>query len=189
MSPRARVGALAFALLFAACGGASTSGNGTATTTTAAATGSESSVSPTSDAPGGRRSGLGVHLQGIHASGSLPSDADPAVDHLEVTFEMVLNHMGAEPLTGLSITRARLVHDDGREVVFGVSSDAWDGRLEPGQQRVLAFHKTPDSASPIARQGLCGQHMRLEVTLDLAGRQTTAQTRRVQVDCPQMHPR
>ncbi len=186
-SPR-RVLFLAFATLFAACGGSNTSGSG-GTTTTASGSGSESSGSPSSDAPGRSRSGLSVHLQSIHAGGSLPSAADPAVDHLDVTFEMVLNHMGTEPLTGLSITRARLVHDDGREVIFGVSSDGWDGRLEPGQQRVLAFHKTPDSASPPARQALCGQHMRLEVTLDLAGRQTTAQTRRVQVDCPQLHPR
>lgn len=172
--------------MLAACGGCASAPRAT---TGQGVTDRESNGTSASPAPGHRRSGLSVHLQGIRAGGSLPSEADPPVDHLEVSFEMVLDHMGTEPLTGLSITRARLVHDDGREVVFGVSSDGWDGRLEAGQQRVLAFHKTPDSASPPARQALCGQHMRLEVTLDLAGRQTTATSLRVQVDCPQLHAR
>jgi hypothetical protein len=167
-----------------ACGGGSAAGSN-ATTSTAASAGSESSAGTPSDSTQGEhRSGLSLHLQNIHAGGSLPSDADPPVDHLDVTFEMVLNHTGTEPLTGITVQRARIVHDDGREVAFGVMSEGWDGRLDPGQQRTVAFHKTPDSAHPPARQSLCGQHMRLEVTLELAGRTATATSRRVPIECP-----
>ncbi len=172
------------ALALAGCGGssnaASSSGAG------ASSGGASESGGAASDAPSGaRRSGLAMHLQNIHAGGALPSDADPAVDHLDVTFELVLDHTtGTEPLTGLSVQRARLVHDDGREVIFGVMSDGWDGRLDAGQTRTLSFHKTIDSASPPARRALCAQHMRLEITLELAGRTATAQSRRVQIECP-----
>jgi hypothetical protein len=96
---------------------------------------------------------------------------------------MVLTHNGTEPLTGIRVQRARLVHDDGREVVFGVMSEGWDGRLDATQERTVAFHKTPDSASPPARRSLCNSHMRLEVTLELAGRTTTAQSRHVPIEC------
>jgi hypothetical protein len=173
-------------LLAVGCGGGASSDHATTSSTTASA-GNESSASASPDGPQ-TRSGLGMHLQAIHAGGALPSDADPPVDHLDATFELVLNHSGTEPLTGISVTRARLVHDDGREVVFGVMSEGWDGRLDPGQQRILAFHKTPDSAHPPARHSLCGQHMRLEVTLELAGRQATATSRRVPIECPGTPP-
>lgn len=174
-------------LACASCGGGATEHPSQTTATTSSASSEPGSTSTASEAPAGApRSGLSIHLQNIHASGSLPSDADPPVDHLDVTFEMTLNHTGTEPLTGISIARARLVHDDGREVVFGVMSEGWDGRLDPGQQRVLAFHKTPDSAHPPARRSLCAQHMRLEVTLDLAGRTASATSRHVQIECPNM---
>jgi hypothetical protein len=171
----------------AACGsGGSSHSNGQATTSGAEST---SSAEPVSGDSSGtplpeRHGGLQLHIQNIHAGGSLPEEADPRTDHLDVSFELVMNHTGTEPLTGLNVTQARLVHDDGRQVVFGVLGDQWDGRLDAGQQRVVAFHKTPDSAQPRATHSLCGQHMRLDVIVDLAGRQAHAFSRHVQIECP-----
>jgi hypothetical protein len=180
---RRALGLLVLALA-AGCSG----GNGGAASTSTVASASSSGAA-TGAAAGGEeaqrpRSGLAVHIQNMRAGGALPEVADPQFDALDVSFELQLVHSGTEPLTGINVARARLVHDDGREVVFGVLSEGWDGRLEPGATRVVAFRKTPDSATPRATRALCGQHMRVEVTLELAGRQARATSRRVPIECP-----
>lgn len=130
------------------------------------------------------RSSLAVHIQNVHAGGSLPHDADPRTDALDVSFELVLAHNGTEPLSGITVPRVRLVHDDGRAIVFGVFAEGWDGRLEPRTTRVVEFRKTPDSATPRPDRQYCGQPMRVEVTVELAGRTATATSRRVRIECP-----
>ena len=169
-----RLAMVGFVGWMAACGGAQHSSTGS---TSDGSGGTASSESP-SDSPTQRRSGMVVHIQNMHAGGSLPAEADPQTDHLSVTFELALTHTGDQALTGIHITRARLVHDDGRAIVFGVLTD-WDGRLEPGAERVIAYQKTPDSAVlPVRRRcSLRTEHARIEVTLDLAGRETTATSR------------
>ena len=128
--------------------------------------------------------GLSLHIQNMRASGALPSEADPPADRLSVAFELVITHNGTEPLTGIHVTRTRLVHDDGREIVFGVLNPAWDGRLESGASRTVLFEKTPESASPPPTRRFCGVPMRVEVTVELAGRTARAVSRRVQIVCP-----
>jgi hypothetical protein len=181
----------AIAVAVASCGGGS-SNNSTSASNGSTSGGSESSsASPSSgstesagDNSAERHGGLQLHIQNVHAGGALPNEADPPTDHLDVSFELAFAHNGTEPLTGLTVTHARLVHDDGREVTFGVIGTDWDGRLAVGQQRTVAFHKTPDSAHPRATHTLCGQHMRLDVTVDLSGREAHAFSRHVPIDCP-----
>jgi hypothetical protein len=175
--------ALAFAA-GASCGGgnhaaagAGSSGGSAETATNSANTAEEGS--------GEHRRGLHLHLDNMHAGGDLPAAEDPPADRLDVTFDLQISHTGTEPVTGVQVSRARLVADEGgREIVFGLLSDAWDGRLEPGQQRTIQFRKSPDSAVPKPNRSFCGAWMRIEVTLDLAGRQARAYSRRVQIECP-----
>jgi hypothetical protein len=178
---------VAAVLAAAACGGGAATTTGGATASGSAGSSAEPASNSSSVAPEGsgeRRSGLSIHIQNVVAEGALPEEADSRFDRLNVSFELEMTHMGTEPLTGLAVTRARLVADDGREVVFGVTSQGWDGRLEAGAHRVVPFQKTPDSASPPPTRRFCRLPMRLEVTLDLAGRQARATSRRVEVRCP-----
>jgi len=169
----ARIGLLA-SLSVAGCGGSNAQG----------AVPASSSATSGSAAPSAARTGVAIHVQNVRVSGALPDETAPAVDRLDVQFELVLTLQGGDPITGLLLAHARLVHDDGREIVFGVFSDDWDGSIQPGQQRVLVFNKNPDTAQPIARRSLCGLHMRLEVSFELAGRQAHATSRHVRVECP-----
>lgn len=181
--------AAAAAIVMTACG--SSAGGGQGPASSGLITGSQQASAPVGGEQGGtstgseqRRSGLSVHIQNVHAGGALPAEPSPRFDRLEVNFELNLEHHGEQRLTGINVARARLLHDDGREIVFGVLGENWDGRLESGERRVVAFHKTPDSASPPPSREYCGLPMRLEVTLDLAGRRATATSRRFLIDCP-----
>ncbi len=176
------VPACAFAF---ACGGSASAPRAGGT---AVASGGDEPRATTGGADAGatnvRHGGLRVHVDHVRIHGALPDEPAPHFDHLDVSFDMTLEHQGTEPLTGVRVERVRLVEDEGRSITIGVTGDGWNGELQPGEQRVVAFTKTPDSSNPMPGHAYCGAWMRLEITLDLAGRRATAQSRRAQIACP-----
>jgi hypothetical protein len=75
---------------------------------------------------------------------------------------------------------------NGFAIGFEPLSEAFDGRITAGTTRQIPFHKRPDSANPRATHELCGQWMRVELTVALGdtGRTSRVTSRQVRVQCP-----
>ena len=181
------------ALLFAAaCSGGSSSGSsaasnsaGSAGNTAAASTGGERA----SEDAGPRerpRSGMSVHRANVRIGGPLPRGADVPNDALDVQFDLEIQHFGAQDLADVRVRDARVALSSGFAIDFEPVSEAFDGRIAAGATRQIPFHKRPNSAAPRASHELCGQWMRVELTVALGdtGRTSRVTSRQVRVQCP-----
>jgi hypothetical protein len=133
-----------------------------------------------------RRSGMSVHLANVRIGGPLPTGPDVGSDALDVQWDLEVSHFGAQDLADVRVRDARVVLSSGFAVDFEPVSEAFDGRIAAGGTRSVPFHKRPDSANPRATRDLCGQWMRLELTVALGdtGRTSRVNSRQVRVQCP-----
>jgi hypothetical protein len=109
-----------------------------------------------------------------------------ATDALDVQFDLEVAHFGAQNLVDVRVRDARLALSNGYAIDFEPISDAFDGRIAAGTTRQIPFRKRPNSAAPRATRALCGQWMRVELTVALGdtGRTSRVSSRQVRVQCP-----
>ncbi len=165
---------------------AATANSATTTTTpTSAESGGETPSSTDADA-GRPRSGLSIHVANVRIGGPLPRGADVPTDALDIQFDLEVQHFGAQDLADVRVRDARVALGNGFAIAFEPLSEAFDGRIPAGSTRQIPFHKRADSANPRATHELCGQWMRVELTVALGdtGRTSRVTSRQVRVQCP-----
>jgi hypothetical protein len=128
---------------------------------------------------------MSVHLANVRIGGALPRGTDVPNDALDVQFDLEIQHFGAQDLADVRVRDARVALSSGFAIDFEAVSEAFDGRIAAGGTRQIPFHKRPDSASPRANHELCGQWMRVELTVALGdtGRTSRVSSRQVRVQC------
>ena len=163
----------------------SASSTNTNVSNTSASAGSEP-TSSNSDAGTGRpRSGMSIHVANVRIGGPLPRGTDVATDALDVQFDLEIQHFGAQDLADVRVRDARVALSNGFAIDFEPVSEAFDGRIAAGATRQIPFHKRANSASPRATHELCGQWMRVELSVALGdtGRSSRVTSRQVRVQC------
>lgn len=171
----------------AACSSNNASSTATASSTTTSAGAEAQTNSGESDAGAERpRSGLSVHVANVRIGGPLPRGTDVATDALDVQFDLEIQHFGAQDLADVRVRDARVALSSGFAIDFDPVSEAFDGRIAAGATRQIPFHKRANSASPRATHELCGQWMRVELSVALGdtGRTSRVTSRQVRVQCP-----
>jgi hypothetical protein len=187
---RTLVTVLALVTALASCSGGTSASNEPARAQSAGneATSADTSASASEPDAGAaqRRSGMSVHLANVRIGGPLPTGPDVGSDALDVQWDLEVSHFGAQDLADVRVRDARVVLSSGFAVGFEPVSEAFDGRIAAGGTRSVPFHKRPDSANPRATRDLCGQWMRLELTVALGdtGRTSRVNSRQVRVQCP-----
>ncbi len=178
---------VAGALAIAACTSSTTVASNNTNAAASTVAGSESNDTQNTEADAGRpRSGMSVHLANVRIGGPLPRGSDVANDALDVQFDLEVQHFGAQDLADVRVRDARVALSNGYAVDFEAVSEAFDGRVPAGGTRQVPFHKRPNSANPRANHELCGQWMRVELTVALGdtGRTSRVTSRQVRVQCP-----
>jgi hypothetical protein len=164
---------------------ATTGNTNTNSTPTSAESGGETANNADADA-GRPRSGLSIHVANVRIGGPLPRGADVPTDALDIQFDLEVQHFGAQDLADVRVRDARVALGNGFAIAFEPLSEAFDGRIAAGSTRQIPFHKRADSANPRATHELCGQWMRVELTVALGdtGRTSRVTSRQVRVQCP-----
>lgn len=184
--------ALALGTSLAGCSGGANGANGangsSSTTASNTATTSNGGEGATDADAGPRerpRSGMSVHIANVRIGGALPRGTDVPNDALDVQFDLEIQHFGAQDLADVRVRDARAALSSGYAIDFEAVSEAFDGRIPAGGTRQIPFHKRPDSAAPRATHELCGQWMRVELTVALGdtGRTSRVSSRQVRVQC------
>lgn len=179
---------IALATVLGGCSGGGSTATTTASSTTNATTASTGGEGATDADAGARerpRSGMSVHIANVRIGGALPRGTDVPNDALDVQFDLEIQHFGAQDLADVRVRDARVALSNGFAIDFEAVSEAFDGRIAAGGTRQIPFHKRPDSASPRANHELCGQWMRVELTVALGdtGRTSRVSSRQVRVQC------
>ncbi|MFO0558653.1 MAG: hypothetical protein U0269_11620 [Polyangiales bacterium] len=173
--------------VLAACSSNHASSSATTSSTTTSAGAEAPTNSGESDAGAERpRSGMSVHVANVRIGGPLPRGTDVATDALDVQFDLEIQHFGAQDLADVRVRDARVALSSGFAIDFDPVSEAFDGRIAAGATRQIPFHKRANSASPRATHELCGQWMRVELSVALGdtGRTSRVTSRQVRVQCP-----
>jgi hypothetical protein len=128
---------------------------------------------------------MSIHVANVRIGGPLPRGTDVATDALDVQFDLEIQHFGAQDLADVRVRDARVALSNGFAIDFEPVSEAFDGRIAAGDTRQIPFHKRANSASPRATHELCGQWMRVELTVALGdtGRSSRVTSRQVRVQC------
>jgi hypothetical protein len=184
----ARALALSLSLVLApACAGSSAA-SATASSAASASPSSAGSEPVASSEPdaGRPRSGMNIHLANVRIGGPLPRGQDVPNDALDVQWDLEISHFCAQDLADVRVRDARVALSSGFGIEFEPVSESFDGRIPAGGTRQVPFHKRPESANPRATHDLCGQWMRLELTVALGdtGRTARVSSRQVRVQCP-----
>lgn len=169
-----------------ACSSSNNSANGSSATVSATTTAGSETTSSESDAGAERpRSGMSIHVANVRIGGPLPRGTDVATDALDVQFDLEIQHFGAQDLADVRVRDARVALSNGFAIDFEPVSEAFDGRIAAGGSRQIPFHKRANSANPRATHELCGQWMRVELTVALGdtGRSSRVTSRQVRVQC------
>jgi hypothetical protein len=169
-------------LLACSSGHNDTHGRSSSTATSAGSEGTTSQSDAGTERP---RSGMRIHVANVHIGGPLPHGTDVAIDALDVQFDLEIQHFGAQDLPDVRVRDARVTLANGFAIDFEPVSEVFDGRIAAGEVRRIPFHKRPHSASPRATRALCGQWMRVELTVALGdtGRSSRVSSRQVRVQC------
>lgn len=128
---------------------------------------------------------MSIHVANVRIGGALPRGSDVPNDALDVQFDLEVQHFGAQDLADVRVCDTRVALGNGYAIEFEAVSDGFDGRIPAGGSRQIAFRKRADSANPRANHELCGQWMRVELTVALGdtGRTSRVTSRQVRVQC------